>query len=128
MDINQARCGRCSRMVTMNTKNSVLYVYAAQMWFAHWIVHCGNCNTYSRVYCRDSVQAEYTWAERNKIGVVRDMFAPDEVIAGFQGVYKVKTLEEHNLTDYQENQVRFLHWLLDHYDTRFFDDPEGGLV
>jgi len=34
--------------------------------------------------------------------------------------------ETRELTDQDEKNIKFLAWLLQHYDTRFFDEPERG--
>lgn len=126
MDINQTACGRCGYVITLGTQNAVYYFYFAQPWFSHWIVACPRCNAQSRQYSRTNYKWEYEWAERNEVGIIADMFPSDHIVDGFRQVYDVTDLTVRELTDQDEKNIKFLAWLLNHYDTRFFDDPQRG--
>ncbi len=126
MDINQTACGRCGYVITLGTQNAVYYFYFAQPWFSHWIVACPRCNAQSRQYSRTNYKWEYEWAERNEVGIIADMFPSDHIVDGFRQVYDVTDITVRELTDQDEKNIKFLAWLLNHYDTRFFDDPQRG--
>lgn len=64
---------------------------------------------------RDNFDAEMAWATDNDIGFVTEDFAEPEIVAMFVDVYEIQTLETKELTDYQEKEVKFWEWLLNHY-------------
>ena len=128
LDDNQATCARCGRAVDLTPDNAALFYFLAQPWFTYWQFQCDNpeCNWTTKVFCRDKHKQEFEWALRNEVGIVTEMFPHNDYNTAFERLYEVRPLQERELTQQDEKNVLFLRWLLNHYDTRFFDDPERG--
>jgi hypothetical protein len=126
LDPNMITCTRCAQVVYLNTKNAVLYRYLAQPWFTHWIVVCTKCENYHKMFCRNNWQWEWEWAERHKVGIITETFVEEDIEVAFMEAYDLMPLTERELTEQDEKNIKFLHWLLQHYDTSFFDDSQRG--
>lgn len=126
LDPNSITCNRCARVVHLSTKNAILYRYLAQPWFTHWVVVCDECHQYHRMFCRNNWRWEWEWAERHQVGIITETFVEEPIEDAFMQAYEVIPLQERELTDQDEKNIKFLSWLLNHYDTRFFDDPQRG--
>lgn len=122
-DPNAINCSRCGRTVHLTPKNAVLHRYLAQPWMTHWVVVCKQCEQYHRCFCRSNYQWESDWAERNQVGVVTEMFAPDPIVESFEEAFKIQSIPQQELTPSQEKEMLFFRWLMEHDPIeRWFDN------
>jgi hypothetical protein len=125
-------CMLCGAKVYLNSRNCTLHVYTRQPAFSWCEMHCESCgnealegaaqewffhpeewqkNLPSVISCQVSLETN-EWVDQKTYEEYLDTWG--------------KHLVVRELTDQDEKNIKFLAWLLDHYDTRFFDDPQRG--
>lgn len=114
-DQNGITCRNCGRAVLMSPGNSVLFHYTSQPWFDHWIICCDNCQTYHRCFIRNNWRREVTWCTSHDCGVIQEQFAEPPIVAAFEQTFQVSEAQERELTPYEEKEVKFWEWLLNHH-------------
>ena len=114
-DPNMTGCQRCGKSIWMSPANSIFYLFTVQPWVSYWMIVCPDCNQPHRCFIRDNLQWEYEWCQRNDVGVITEAFPTADQLAGFEETYQVHELSPHNLSDYEEKEVAFFRYLLEHH-------------
>lgn len=122
-DPNTITCIRCNKTIWLSEANAVFYLFTVQPWCSYWMVICDNCQTPHRCFVRDNLQKEYEWAQRNKVGVITEQFPDSEQLSAYECTFDLHPLSPHDLSDFEEKEVAFFAWLInhDHYE-RWWDE------
>lgn len=115
-DVNGITCRSCGKPVLMDEGNAILYLFKLQPWVSYWLVVCGKCNTSHRCFVRDNLKWECEWALRNDVGTITEDFPSEDELAWYAETYKLELLVPHDLSDYEEKEIAFFRWLMDHND------------
>jgi hypothetical protein len=115
-DPNTFSCGRCQKTIWLDESNAVFYLFTVQPWVSYWMVICPNCNQPMRCFIRDNLQWEYEWCQRNSVGIITEAFPDAGQLAGYEEVYEVHEIAAHDLSQSEEREVAFFHWLLSNHD------------
>lgn len=122
-DPNTFPCGRCQHTIWLDESNAIFYLFTVQPWVSFWMIICPKCNGPMRCFIRDNLQWEYSWAERNKVGIITEPFPDADQLAGYEAVYELHELAAHDLSQSEESEVAFFRWLLEKHDP--FDELGG---
>ena len=125
-------CMLCGAKVYLNSKNCTLRYYTRQPAFSWCEMDCEACgNEALNGKSQEWFFHPNEWEEHlRKVIACKVSLKEEEWV-------DQKTYEEYldcwgthltvrELTDQDEKNILFLRWLLQHYDTRFFDDPQRG--
>lgn len=125
MSENRAVCVKCGQQFSLNPGNAVVHFYEKQPWFTWQQLICTHCGHQRGAFIIDNYDWEMRWCVDNDIGFITEDFAPPEVVAMYTDVYHIVVVESHDLTPYEEKEVAFFHWIIehDHYEG-WWDDFE----
>jgi len=125
-------CMLCGNKIRLNAKNCTLHVYTRQPAFSWCEMDCEACgNEALNGESQEWFFHPSEWQDHLKaviesnVSVVEEEWVSQKVYEEYLECWGTH-LTVRELTDQDEKNIKFLHWLLDHYDTRFFDDPQRG--
>lgn len=119
-------CQICGKKNRLNEKNTVLHVFTRQPAFSWCELICDHCETHQEFFFHPTEWSKHLEAViESKVGLIEEMWVDDKTYCEYLDTWWTGG-EVRELTDQDEKNIKFLAWLLQHYDTRFFDDPERG--
>ena len=118
-------CQICGKKNRLNEANTLLHVYTRQPAFSWCELICEQCDGHQEFFFhRTEWEPHLRAVIDSKVSVIEEEWVDDKTYGEYLETWWQG--EEHTLTDQDEKNIKFLAWLLGHYDTRFFDDPERG--
>lgn len=111
---NRARCNSCGLVFDLDPSNTVVYHYTKQPWFSWQQIICPQCHLVNGLFIVTNLEWELEYCRENEIGFITEDFPPEKVVEQYERFYKVVPLEEKDLTGYEEKEVMFWAWLLNH--------------
>ncbi len=118
-------CQICGKKNRLNEKNTVLHVFTRQPAFSWCELICDHCETHQEFFfAPDSWEPHLRAVIDSQTGVIEEEWVDDKTYGEYLDTWWQG--ENRELNDQDEKNIKFLAWLLQHYDTRFFDDPERG--
>lgn len=118
-------CQICGKKNRLNEANTLLHVYTRQPAFSWCELICEHCDGHQEFFFHPTEWEPHLRAViDSKVSVIEQEWVDDKTYGEYLETWWQG--EEHTLTDQDEKNIKFLAWLLQHYDTRFFDDPERG--
>lgn len=127
---NAIICAKCETVVHYSPANTVIFYFQDAPWYTVAQTICENCNAQQSLFIWKNLSWELRWAAAHDLGFVMIEGAPEKythVYEAFHEYYEGYP-RFRELTEWQEKECLFLAWLLNHYDSAFFSDDEGGTL
>jgi len=113
------QCKGCGEHIHCTAANTVMYAFTMQPWFTYIMLTCPVCEDVSAQFFGPEKWMiripEFIVAE---VGLISEDYPEDSLVKQYEQVYKLRMLEPRDLTPYQEKQILFWRWLIDHKDWR----------
>lgn len=103
-------CSSCGKRYKLKPENALVFEYPQKPECNHIICQCPNCQTNTEIYLTGSDTLDR--ARDTGITVATLEWPSDEVYERFCEVYGIELLQPHALTEREEKQVDFAHYLM----------------
>lgn len=125
---NFVTCPECHRVVHYTPANTVIFYFQDAPWYTVGQTICDHCNRQQAVFLWSNLSWELRWAITHDLGIIAIEGAPEKYAHVYEAFHEYNEgyPHFHELTPWQEKLCLYLAWLLNHYDSRFFSDDEGG--
>lgn len=121
---NYIYCRRCFEPTFYTVANTIIFFFKDYRWYSCAQTICDRCQFQQSFFLYPELDWELRWAIKHDIGFIVIDGKPEAHQAIYDSFHDFfpDFLQERELSELEEKEILYLHWLIEHYDTRFFDE------
>lgn len=119
----ETTCRNCKQMSGIGVANSVVRLYVRAPWFSYIKFICTACQYENNSFFGPvDWKLEIAFLLEIQVGFITEDDPEPNIVASYEEIYELTPIPEHSLTESQEKEIAFWHYLLERGDMEWEDN------